>query len=244
MAQILGESTKFLEKQHGRHKRISTAAMLFVVFISGIIAAFTLDYAFKNMGFWQKLALFILVFAFYFAIAWLFLLIYSKKKYQSDKYASGISGEQIIFEELKKLPDTYWLLPDISFGQGNVDFIAVSAKGVFVIEAKNHGGTITLERGELLHDQKPFERNILAQSLRQSYAVKDYLAKVRIQAKVIPILVFANPSARLGLIKQDTKGVTVLHQKDLLGFIQNYSAQNKVEAPHYLASLLSKLKKL
>ncbi len=243
MVKVIGENTGYLNKQYFAHNRISKFALSTVIFISGIVAAFTYDYLSKEIQFSYKLPLFIIVFGFYFSIAWLLLLIYSKRKRQTDKYFSGITGENKVFEELKKLPDSYFLLPDISFGKGNADFIVISYKGLFIIEAKNHPGYITLSDNRLYRDGKPFEKDLLLQVRRQQQAAEEYIDLVRIATAVIPVLVFANPAAKIEANSLSSGKVTVIHVSGLLHFIQNYPAKIRVEAPELVANLFSRLKK-
>lgn len=117
---------------------------------------------------------------------------------------SGITGEEETVRMLKALPDSWHILANPVFSvRGKVaelDAVAVGAQGVWIIETKNHSGTITgRPSDEYWHQQKRTEtkqmKNPLLQAERQKRIVKELLSELGVQCPVHTAVYFANQNA-------------------------------------------------
>lgn len=109
------------------------------------------------------------------------------------KFKSGISGERMIRDEFKKLPDEYTVFQDIKIPQrfGNIDFVVVGPTGIFTIEVKNKHGKVDFRDDTLfLEDQN--DKKDLTQAKREAVELHEYL-ETKLNSKIgfiFPVLVF------------------------------------------------------
>lgn len=71
---------------------------------------------------------------------------------QAERFEKGAAGERIVAELLKQLPDDWFVLNDIHWpgrSRANIDHVVIGPSGVFVIDAKNWSGAITI-KGDVL----------------------------------------------------------------------------------------------
>jgi nuclease-like protein len=61
----------------------------------------------------------------------------------------GARAEEKVEAKLTALPDDYISFHDLAFPGFNIDHLAIGSGGVFVIETKSHGGTITSNGSQL-----------------------------------------------------------------------------------------------
>ncbi len=52
--------------------------------------------------------------------------------------------------------------------RGNIDRVVIGPPGIFAVETKAHGGVITYDGRQLLHDGRPLEKDFLRQATRGS----------------------------------------------------------------------------
>ncbi|HWQ21758.1 MAG TPA: nuclease-related domain-containing protein, partial [Clostridia bacterium] len=67
----------------------------------------------------------------------------------ADRYYGGAGGEFDVGATLSELPDEFHVFNGLDFYAGDVDHVVVGPTGVFVVETKNHSGTISLKDGYL-----------------------------------------------------------------------------------------------
>ncbi len=72
-------------------------------------------------------------------------MLYYRRKYYI--FRAGAAGETELLEELKRLPRGYHVFANYRIAgrrvRDEIDFIVLGAAGIFVVEAKNHTGSIT-----------------------------------------------------------------------------------------------------
>lgn len=71
---------------------------------------------------------------------------------QAERFEKGAAGERIVAELLEQLPDDWFVLNDIHWpgrSRANIDHVVIGPSGVFVIDAKNWSGSITIKGGVL-----------------------------------------------------------------------------------------------
>lgn len=130
-----------------------------------------------------------------------------KRKRDAER---GAKGEDLVGEQLATLPDEYWVFNDLTRLAGDIDHIVIGPTGIFVIETKAHGGTVSAEGDRVLVNGRPPEKDFINQSWRNAYWLRDVLKNVgEIEVDVRPILVFANAFVK---VRQPVKGVRVINK--------------------------------
>ncbi|MHB1538069.1 MAG: nuclease-related domain-containing protein [Solirubrobacteraceae bacterium] len=120
-----------------------------------------------------------------------------------DRHDRGASGEEHVGGLLNGLPRGWRVAHDVTFGNGNVDHIAIGPPGVFAVETKSHPGPTRLDR---LHGA----------TLRQAQAQRSVLARV-LRVEVEPLLVFSRAWVDRPLSRR--KGVRVIPARMLSGYL-------------------------
>ncbi len=140
---------------------------------------------------------------------------------RSDRYTKmerrairGARGEEIIARILDDLGPDFYALHDIESQHGNIDHIVLSRlNGVFLVETKAHGGRVTVIDDRLLVNGHPPEKDFIAQSLRNTYWLKQRFAEAFSQdVWIAPVIVFANAFVSRS---KPIKGVAVVNKKYL-----------------------------
>lgn len=138
------------------------------------------------------------------------------------KFRSGILGEKLIGDELKKLDANYTVFQDVHVPgkKENIDFVVVGPTGIFAIEVKNHHGKVGFNGDELTLNDKSFEKDFLRQTMREATSLHDYLVSSGvINAFVTPIIVFSHRFAVVRFGIQPIKNVRVIQYRWLLKMI-------------------------
>jgi len=121
----------------------------------------------------------------------------------------GARAEVKVEEKLTGLPDDYISFHDLAFPGFNIDHLAIGAGGVFVIETKSHGGTITSNGNQLLLNTRPPEKDFINQAWSQTYHIKNLLKeRLGMEIPVKPILCFTNAFVQ---VRGTVKGVSVVN---------------------------------
>lgn len=138
------------------------------------------------------------------------------------KFRSGIVGEKLIGDELKKLDENYTVFQDVHVlgKKENIDFVVVGPTGVHAIEVKNHHGTVGFNGDELTLNGKSFEKDFLRQTMREATSLHDYLISSGFSnAFVIPIICFSHRFAIVRFGIQPIKNVRVIQYRWLIKMI-------------------------
>jgi hypothetical protein len=144
-----------------------------------------------------------------FLIIWFVSSRIKKNERRADNFEQGWLAEEVIAEELAKLPDEFVVFQDIDIGRGNIDFAVVGSTGVFAIEVKSMRGTIAFNGRTLTRNGYAVERDMLGQSRIEASFLQKILREAGKEFTVIPILVFAN-YARMKLGLRPVEGVIVV----------------------------------
>jgi hypothetical protein len=133
-------------------------------------------------------------------------------KKSAGNFNQGSAGEEEVFSELSKLPDTYTVFRDIQFPgiTANVDFIVCGPTGAYAIEVKSH------QRRTLFRPSY----NMVQQALKEAMDTNIYVNSI-INKKIYinAVLVFSHDHTRLTSTVSHIGKVTVLHKRTLLEFI-------------------------
>jgi len=99
-----------------------------------------------------------------------------KEKSIMFRFRSGIIGEKLIGDELKKLDASYTVFQDVHVPgkKENIDFVVIGPTGIHSIEVKNHRGTVGFNGDELIINQKIPEKDFLRQAMREATSLHDF----------------------------------------------------------------------
>ncbi|MEM2918391.1 MAG: nuclease-related domain-containing protein [Candidatus Altiarchaeota archaeon] len=161
-----------------------------------------------------------------------FLGVYTYQKYLTWK--SSESSEELIINELKKLPDNYMLISNVVIppNRGDTDHIVLGPNGIFVIEAKHYGGEIKCDgdKWQRYKISKSGTKYLLwagspsAQVKRNAKVLKDFLLKHKeeIFKKEAPhiwiesILIFTNERAKIQVKNPTVKILKIYELSDFI----------------------------
>lgn len=138
------------------------------------------------------------------------------------KFRSGIIGEKLIGDELKKLDANYTVFQDVHVPgkKENIDFVVVGPTGIFAVEVKNHHGKVGFNGDELTLNDKSLEKDFLRQTMREATSLHNYLISSGVaSAFVTPIIVFSHRFAVVRFGIQPIKNVRVIQYRWLLKMI-------------------------
>jgi hypothetical protein len=139
----------------------------------------------------------------------------------------GAKGEEKIGGILENLGKEYLILHDIESPYGNIDHIVISQQsGIFLLETKAHGGRVSVNDGRLLVNGHAAEKDFIAQTLNNTYWLRDkILTTTNIDVWIAPVVVFTNAFVER---TDPVKGITITNKKFLLGILQkpNVKPQN------------------
>jgi hypothetical protein len=152
--------------------------------------------------------------------------ILDKKLKESDRAIRGAKAEEKIGDLLDGLKENYLVVHDINCAYGNIDHLVISQKGnLFMVETKSHHGKITVDDGRVLLNGHDPEKDFIAQSLRNSYWLRDLIGnETGTKPWVTPLLVFTNAYV---IASKPVKGVYVLNKKYLEQMIRSMDMKNR-----------------
>lgn len=112
-----------------------------------------------------------------------------KAREAEKTWLAGGRAEERVGAELEKLAwHGFYTFHDVRLsGLGNVDHVVLGGSGFFCVETKSHKGRVTAERGVLLVNGRPPERDFVKQTWHGCYRLRDILG-----ADVIPFLLFTD----------------------------------------------------
>jgi LmbE family N-acetylglucosaminyl deacetylase len=127
----------------------------------------------------------------------------------------GAKAEEKVGDILAQLSPDYLVIHDVISANGNIDHIVISRmNGIFLIETKAHGGTVTVKDGTLLVNNHLPEKDFIKQTIGNAYWLRDVVTKVIGEAPwITPVIVFTNAFVKSNA---SVKGVTVVNKKYLL----------------------------
>ena len=149
--------------------------------------------------------------------------------------SKGMQGERRVGKELKKLPEGWRIWHDLDIGGENLDHVVASAKGVFVVEAKNYAGSVlATPKGLYTHGQKKPNDKVTKQVWRQVYKLNDLLEG----QFVLPVLVFTNE-----VKGYKAKGISCMTLERLVPFLRDHKNRLSYEEARRLFATLGELTK-
>jgi Nuclease-related domain len=134
----------------------------------------------------------------------------SEKQFQTA--AKGMEGERKVGKVLKQLPEGWRVWHDLNIGDENIDHVVASAKGVFIVEAKNYSDSLlATPKGLYSHGNKK-PSDVTRQVGRQVYKLNELLQ----DQFAFPVLVFVNE-----VRGEKAQGIPCLTLEGLLPYLRN-----------------------
>lgn len=154
---------------------------------------------------------------------------------------SGRRGEKLLCKTVKKLPTEGYIFFNLPIrykgGRSETDALIIGEKGVVIIEAKNHSGTISGSWKEEKWTQTKIYangkittaemENPLKQIRRQRDIVKSIFNAAGEDVWIDTVLYFSNENARLKLDLRESDFVC-LGSKELMNFLINHKTKMKI----------------
>jgi len=233
MANFYGDKSKYLVW----NKNISKyAAMTWLVFIAAIFIYLPLNPKVKYFTVPGFIAC-VLVFG---PILWFLYKQFKKEEFSLYAFASGLKGESIVAEELKKLDKAYTVFWDIKLPdrKDNIDFVVLGPISNYLVEVKNHSGIIDFNGRELTCNGKPFKSNFIKIAKAQAWALSEYISTTTHKKTFInPIIVFSNSYAHTRLGAKPIDGVYVVQNGWLNKIISPYEFPDREPDKDILESI-------
>ncbi|MCX6084843.1 MAG: nuclease-related domain-containing protein [Caldiserica bacterium] len=133
----------------------------------------------------------------------------------ADRYYGGAGGEYDVGAVLSRLPEEFHVFNGLGFYGGDVDHVVVGPTGVFVIETKNHSGTIGIKNGRLSRNGESLNCDVVRQATLEARYVKGRLSPAD-SCYVRSVIVFVKARVR---VKTRIEGVRVIGLSSLIDTI-------------------------
>lgn len=133
----------------------------------------------------------------------------------ADQYYGGAGGEYDVGVVLSRLPQEFHVFNGLGFYAGDVDHIIVGPTGVFIVETKNHSGTISLRDGRLCRNGELLNHDFVRQATSEAMYVKGRL-QPQVPCHVRPLIVFVRAKVR---VQTAVGGVRVVALSSLIDTI-------------------------
>ena len=135
----------------------------------------------------------------------------------ADRYYGGADGEHDVGVVLSQFPHEFHVFNGLGFYAGDVDHIIVGPTGIFIVETKNHSGTISLKQGRLCRNGDRLSRDFVHQAMTEAMYVKGWL-KPQIPCHVRPLVVFVRAKVRVATA---VEGVRIIDLSSLTDAIMD-----------------------
>lgn len=143
----------------------------------------------------------------------------------------GRLGERLVIDLLKRLPDDYWLINDVTLegGRGNIDHVLVGPCGVVVIETKRLAGHIRCSGDDWYVNG--YRRKSVSQQVKSAaVAVRSFLAERHPQLAprwVESVIVFTHPLCRLNVSRAQA---IIVRYSELLKLVLELAQKRRMKA--------------
>ncbi len=170
--------------------------------------------------------------------------------HRSKALKSGVTGEKNCLKLLCSLPKGYFIIPDVTLRVKNktaqLDYIVICPSGIFIIEAKNHGGVISgsLSKPRLYKTKYRNGKQQTTDFYNPVYQISTHIRLMRellethkIQCEIYGAVYFSNPSTVLEIDTFDDIIPVFSHKQNgekqllryLLSIKQNRLSVNQVK---------------
>jgi hypothetical protein len=216
MAKFYGRTSRYLLKNDAKYYFLGAGLILLPLFLVWL--------SLKIFTFSWSLVIAIVCILFVASIARSIQTVFARK---GGRYYRGWGGEKDIQRELQNLSDDWSVFQDLTIGEnrGNIDFVVVGPKGIFLLEVKSHRGEVGLSGDALTLWGKPFkDKNFFRQVHGQTWALKTYLKnKTGSDLFINSVLVFSSPRAVVNFGYQPISNIYIIQRDFLLGLFSRFS---------------------
>jgi hypothetical protein len=148
-----------------------------------------------------------------------------RKLKEAKRADRGAVGEEKIGDILSGLGEDFIVMHDVACPNGNIDHIIISkTNGLYLIETKAHGGKVEINGDLLLVNGKIPEKDFIAQTLRNTYWLRDGIKQtLGVQPWITSIIVFTNAFV---IPAKPIKGIRIINKKYLLQTVQQTGKPN------------------
>lgn len=224
MAQVLGQSGRYVSQQAGELRRRILIRIIAVIALLGVVEGLFLSRYFRP---WELPPLVFGLLAFVtLPLIWWFGRETERRldilESQRRNMERGLIGESQVARILTRLPDTFYVINDLTTPFGNLDHVVVGPTGVFIIDAKNWRGLVTADgKGELLQNGRHTDKPLIKLFVGRVMSVRD---KVRTLAPGLDTFfeaLFVFTAARVEARWRTTGNVNCLTDDQLHDYIAN-----------------------
>lgn len=137
---------------------------------------------------------------------------------RAEQFEKGAEGERLVAQFLSTLPDDWFVLNDIHWpgrSRANIDHVVIGPRGVFVIDAKNWSGTLTIKGGVLRCNG--YSKTQAVDAIQAAAAAVGGLVPSVDRDAVIPVLCFVGAAQASGQVD----GVEICPVESLVDLLQD-----------------------
>ncbi|MCT4634042.1 MAG: NERD domain-containing protein [Firmicutes bacterium] len=179
-----------------------------------------------------------------FFVVLILMIIVSVSSRESKKLKSGLDGEMKSTKILEKLPDKYYILPNLQIMvDGSVcemDHVIVGSNGIFIVESKNHKGIIVGNENDREFVQHKTGRNggeysktfysPIKQVNTHVYKLSQLLKKNGYRQWIVGAVLFTNEQANIRVRYKSTPVFSVNENssKSIVDYIENYESKQRI----------------
>ena len=154
------------------------------------------------------------------------LILFTARLRDWESLLAAKEGQSKAPSALKSLSNDYFLISDLALPEYGVDIhhLLIGPNGLFIIDIKNYSGYVRCNQDQWAVKSRRID-SLSKQAKRNSVALRSaiaclYSGKDIAIPYVTPLLIFANPEAKLRL-RRPTVGVLRLHE--IAEFVRNYA---------------------
>jgi Nuclease-related domain len=207
MVVIFGGESGYLEKK--RWLLLLAALAVVVAFIALVLVVPRL----ASFGLWVVAGIMIII-----IVGEDFLKLVEQRFNRVD---NGMSGEDAVVRELKKLPDGFVVFRGLKVGEHqDIDCAVIGPTGVFAVEVKSHRGRVGFNGRELTRDGRVFEKDFFRETMAEATGLRGLIERgAGIDVFVEPIIVFSRADVALG--SEKIRGCYVIGKSWLNELVQS-----------------------
>jgi hypothetical protein len=246
MAQILGQSGRYVTNQAANRKRRILITAVVIIAVVGIIEGIVIAGYLPPMpltSLYRGIVLMLLLVLLISLSKWADVKV-SQLEREQKNYESGAKGENAVSKELARFPNDFHVLNDVSTDFGNLDHVVIGPTGVYVIDAKNHRGVITADgRDGLLQNGKPNEKLNTKKFVSRIMTIKEKVDTLAGSKDVYFKALFVFTSAWIDAAWGKTGNIDCMSEEQLYKYIveKDFGTRLKPEQVNAIARAFAQL---
>jgi len=174
--------------------------------------------------------------SFLIGMLWLFKVFNARMNSldtESKAMQRGTVGEIGVGRILQKLPDSFYVINDLSTPFGNLDHVVIGPTGVFILDTKNWRGVVSADgKGELLLNGKPTDKPCIRQFMARMMNIRDKVNQLASGIDTFHEGLFVFTSARVEAAWGATSKVNCIRDDQLHEYMVQKSFGRKLNNLH------------